>query len=71
MPSNVVKNLVVGGVDIRVNLHNSKGFPVKLSKNLHFNNGFIFSTSPRMTSVALVASDTAQAVTNPSNQIYI
>jgi len=37
----VMKNLVIGGVDIHLREHNQKGFRVKESRNLHFNNGHI------------------------------
>ena len=51
----VMKNLVIGGVDIHLREHNQKGFRVKESRNLHFNNGFIRSRGCLKTLDTLVA----------------
>ncbi len=64
----VRKNLVIGGVDVHVREHNSKGFPVKYSHNLHYNNGFIFGELPKSTLVDLVATSGAQRIIVPNNQ---
>lgn len=69
MPNDVKRNLVVGGVNVHLREHGSKGFEVKHTHNLHYNNGFIFGTSPLTTLAALVASGSAVAVANPNNQI--
>lgn len=66
-----IRNLVVGGVDTMLREHNSKGFTVKTSRNLRFNNGFVTATQPLVTLANLVASSTAQQVSTPINQVII
>lgn len=62
----VLKNLVVGGVDIQLKQHNSKGFMVKFAHNLHFNNGFIFGENGKSVMTGLIADEGA---TNHDNQL--
>lgn len=40
------KNIVIGGIDVRLNRHGQKGFRVKFSKNLDFDNGHITAKFP-------------------------
>jgi hypothetical protein len=51
-----IKNLVIGGVDIRLNTHGEKGFRVRTSKNLRYNKGHI-TAFPALTTLDNLVAD--------------
>lgn len=67
----VIKNLVVGGMDVHLRKHGDKESRVKFSFNLGFNNGFIFSYPARETLADMVPDGSAANYDNALTNQFV
>lgn len=68
---NVQRNLIIGGMDIRLNEHNTKGFCVKVTKNLRYNLGHVTALAGLVTLATLVPDETPENHDNQINQVSV